>query len=82
MADTIITNSNPNPNPNNNDSAAGWLVAFVIIIAVILGGVILYRRGAFNRPAPAPAPASSTNINVTLPPPPPPTTSAGATVQY
>jgi len=62
MADTIITNS---PERNDGDGGAGWVVALVIIIAVVVGGVILYRRGAFRTAAPA----SSTNINVTLPNP-------------
>ena len=62
MADTIITNS---PN-KNNDSGAGWMVAPVLIIAVVVGGILLYQRGAFKRAAPA---TSSTNINVTMPNP-------------
>jgi hypothetical protein len=60
MADTIITNS-----PEKDGSGgAGWVVALVIIIAVVVGGIVLYRRGAFR----AVAPASST-INVTIPNP-------------
>ena len=62
MADTIITNS---PEKGNGDGGAGWIVALVIIIAVVAGGIILYRRGAFR----AAAPASNTNINVTVPNP-------------
>ena len=60
MADTIITNS---PERNDGDGGAGWVVALVIIIAVVVGGIVLYRRGAFRA-----APASST-INVTIPNP-------------
>ena len=60
MADTIITNS---PERNTGDGGSGWIVALVIIIAVVVGGVILYRRGAFR----AVTPASTTNINVTIP---------------
>jgi len=59
MADTIITNS---PERNDSDGGAGWVVALVIIIAVIVGGVILYRRGAFRAAAPA-----NNTINVTVP---------------
>jgi hypothetical protein len=60
MADTIITNS-----PERDGSGgAGWVVALVIIIAIVVGGIVLYRRGAFR----AAAPASST-INVTIPNP-------------
>ena len=61
MADTIITNS-----PEKSDGCgAGWVVALVIIIAVVVGGIVLYRRGAFR----AAATASNTNINVTVPNP-------------
>ncbi len=63
MADTIITNS---PERDNGDGGAGWVVALVIIIAVIVGGIILYRHGAFGNTA---QPANSTNINVTVPNP-------------
>ena len=60
MADTIITNS-----PERDGSGgAGWVVALVIIIAVVVGGIVLYRRGAFRAAAPA-----SNNINVTIPNP-------------
>ena len=62
MADTIITNS---PERDGGDGGAGWIVALVLIIAVVVGGIILYRRGAFR----AVAPASNTNINVTVPNP-------------
>ena len=63
MADTIITNTPPRD--GGGDSGAGWAVALVIIIAVVVGGIILYRKGAF-RAAPA---SNDTNINVTLPTP-------------
>ncbi len=62
MADTIITNS---PEKSGGDSGAGWVVALVLIIAFVVGGVILYRRGAFRTAAPA----GNTNINVTVPNP-------------
>jgi len=60
MADTIVTNS-----PEGNGGGAGWFVALIILIAVVIGGVVLYRQGAFR----AIAPAGNTNINVTLPTP-------------
>jgi len=60
MADTIITNSPE----RDGDSGAGWVVALVIIIAVVVGGIVLYRRGAFRAAAPA-----SNTINVTIPNP-------------
>ena len=68
MADTIVTNS-----PGTNDSgAAGWVVALIVLVVVIVGGIVLYRHGTFG----AAAPAGSTNINVTVPNPttPAPTT--------
>jgi hypothetical protein len=62
MADTIITNS---PEKSGGDSGAGWFVAIIILIAVIVGGIILYRHGGFG----SAAPSSGTNINVTVPSP-------------
>ncbi len=60
MADTIVTNS-----PAGNDSAsAGWVVALVIVIAIIVGGIVMYQRGFFKA-----GPTDTTNINVTLPTP-------------
>lgn len=60
MADTIITNS-----PEKEGGGAGWVITLVIIIAVIVGGVLLYRNGAFRSAAPAP----SNDINITIPAP-------------
>lgn len=61
MADTIVTNS-----PGTNDgSAAGLMVALVLLIVVAVGGIVLYQRGFFG----AAAPAGATNINVTVPNP-------------
>ncbi len=61
MADTIVTNS-----PGTNDSSAvGMVVAFIILIAILAGGVVMYQRGFFN----GTAPADTTNINVTVPNP-------------
>ncbi len=59
MADTIITNS-----PEGSGGGAGWVVALVIIIGLVVGGVVLYRNGVFNKAAPA-----ENNINVTIPNP-------------
>jgi hypothetical protein len=64
MADTVITNTPPNQGDN---SAAGWIVAFIILLAVVVGGFVLYRNGAFR--GAAPAPAGTTNVNVTVPNP-------------
>ncbi len=61
MADTIITNSPE----RDGDSGAGWVVALVIVIAIVVGGILLYRRGVFR----SAAPAGKTDINVTIPTP-------------
>lgn len=75
MADTIVTNS-----PGTNDSgAAGLVVALVIVIALIVGGIVLYQRGFFN--GSAPTPAGQTNINVTVPTPTSGSGAAGGTTQ-
>src|SRR3989344_286477 len=61
MADTIVTNS-----PGQSDSnAVGMVIAFIILLAVIVGGIVLFRNGAFNNQAAQP----DTNINVTIPTP-------------
>lgn len=61
MADTIVTNS-----PGTGDSsAAGWVVALVIVVAIVAGGIVLYQNGAFN----GAGSADTTNINVTVPTP-------------
>lgn len=61
MADTIVTNA-----PGTNESgAAGWAVALIVLVAVIVGGIVLYRNGTFG----ASAPTGATNINVTVPNP-------------
>ena len=65
MADTIVTNS-----PGTNDSgAAGWVVALIILVVVIVGGFLWYRNYGFPG-------AGTTNINLTVPNPtiPTPTT--------
>lgn len=62
MADTIVTNS-----PGTGDSSAvGMVIAFIILIAVLAGGVVMYQRGFFDNTS---QPADSTNINVTIPAP-------------
>lgn len=64
MADTIVTNT-----PATTDSGAGWVVAFIILVAVVIGGFALYQNGFFGKAAPG-----TTNINVTVPNPIPPVT--------
>ena len=41
------------------------VIAFIILLAVIVGGIVLFRNGAFNNQAAEP----DTNINVTIPTP-------------
>ncbi|MEK7156183.1 MAG: hypothetical protein AAB790_00035 [Patescibacteria group bacterium] len=60
MADTIVTNS-----PGNDSGAVGMVIAFVILLAVVVGGVVLFRNGTFNNNNTQP----DTNINVTIPTP-------------
>ena len=48
------------------ESQTGWVVAVLVLIVVIIGGVYMWMH--YRHPAAAPAPQSdSTNINVTLP---------------
>jgi len=62
MADTIVTNS-----PGQGDSSAiGMVIALIILVAVVVGGIVMYQRGFFNN---GPQPADTTNINVTIPTP-------------
>ncbi len=59
MADTIVNT----PAPSNDSGAAGWVVAIIILLAVIAGGYYVYRNG-MGRAAPG-----TTNINVSVPNP-------------
>ncbi len=61
MADTIITNT---PGTSNDGGSAGWIVALVIVLVVIVGGVLAYQKGYFHS-----AKDSTTNIQVTIPNP-------------
>ena len=61
MTDTIITNT---PRSSDDSGGAGWLVALVIILAVGIGGLVLYQKGFFNGNG-----ETTTNINVTIPDP-------------
>jgi len=55
MADTTIVNT-----PGSGDSGAGWMVAVIILIAVVVGGFLWYRYQGRQVP-------TDTNINVTIP---------------
>ncbi len=60
MADTIVNT------PTTTDSgSAGWAIAVIVLIAVIVGGFVWFRYYK----APQPAAESGTNINVTIPTP-------------
>jgi hypothetical protein len=63
MADTIVTNT-PGVTRSADDgaSAVGWVVAALVLLAVVVAGFVLYRNGAFSG-----AGAGGTNINVTVP---------------
>ena len=63
MVDTTIINT-----PASQDSgAAGWVVALIVILAVIVGGFVWYRYyGAYQASTPA---GATNNINVTVPVP-------------
>ena len=67
MADTIVTNS---PG-SSGEGSAGWAVAFIILIAAVVVGFVLYQRGFFAVSDQTP---DTTNINVTIPTPPAGTT--------
>lgn len=59
MADTIITNT---PGSTTDDGSAGWIVALVVVVGLMVAGVMMYQNGYFRNKA-----ADSTNINVTVP---------------
>jgi hypothetical protein len=63
MADTIISNT---PGSRDESGMAGWLVAFVVIIALAIGGLMMYQNGFFRSDTDT---NSTTNINVTVPDP-------------
>lgn len=63
MADTIITNT---PVRRDTDEGAGWVVAVILLIAIVFGGIMLYRDGFFGAAAPT---DETTEINVSIPNP-------------
>ncbi len=60
MADTIITNT---PERTDDSSVVGWVVALIVVLAVLVAGYVWVRNGA-NAPASG---GAGTNINVQLP---------------
>lgn len=80
MADTIVTNT---PGTSDN-STAGWVVALIILVAVIVGGIYIYRNDMVASTTPAATTGTTgtpatTNINVTVPSVPNPVTTASTT---
>jgi hypothetical protein len=63
MADTIVTNT---PARDEDSSALGWIVALIVVLAVVVAGFVWYQRGAE-------IPNTGTNINVEVPTPSVPT---------
>jgi len=58
MADTIVNT------PSQDSGTAGWAVAVIILLAVIVGGFLWYRSHGAAAPA-----QPGANINVTIPAP-------------
>jgi hypothetical protein len=59
MADTVISNT-----PGTRDDGAGalgWIVALIVILAIIVAGFVWVRRGNVG------VPNTGSNINVQLP---------------
>ena len=57
MADTIVTSS---PARDDGSSALGWIVALIVVLAVIVAGFIWVRSDVG-------VPNTGTNINVEVP---------------
>ncbi len=57
MADTIVTNS---PARDDGSSALGWVVALIVVLAVIVAGFVWAQRDVG-------IPNTGTDINVELP---------------
>lgn len=59
MADTYVNT----PGTERSDSAAGWAIAAVVVVAIIIGAVLLFRGGLPG------VPNTGTDVNVTVPNP-------------
>ncbi len=59
MADTIVTNT---PSRDDSSTALGWIVALIVVLAVIVAGFVWARRDVG-------IPNTGTNINVEVPAP-------------
>ena len=58
MADTIISS----PSRSNESGVLGWVVALIVVLAVIVAGFVWMRQGVG-----IPNTGSGTNINVAVP---------------
>ncbi|MDO8552259.1 MAG: hypothetical protein Q7S01_01875 [bacterium] len=58
MAESTIVNT-----PARDDGAAGWAVAVIVLIAVVILGILWFRLYG----TPAPATPQTGDINVTIP---------------
>lgn len=61
MADTIISNT---PGSRGDSEMAGWVLALLVILAMVVAGVVLYQNDFFRS---ATDTSDTTNINVTTP---------------
>ena len=56
MADTIVHSPS-----DRSDSAAGWAVAAVVVVAIIIGGILLFQDGLPG------VPNTGTDVDVNMP---------------
>ena len=64
MADTTIVNTPARRGEvDTADNAVGWVIAAIVLVAIIVGAVVLLRRGAVTAPTTVPG----TNVQVSLP---------------
>lgn len=62
MADTIVTNTpGVTRSADGGATAIGWVVAILVILALIVAGFVLYRSGALSPSG------SAADINIMVP---------------
>lgn len=60
MADTIVTNTpGVTRSIDEGTTTVGWVVAGIVVLALIIAGVVLYQNGTFS--------SGATDINVSVP---------------